>query len=104
MPFTPNQPENPQINYQHIPVRALYQVQQFIDHLRQDELTINANVYLYQGNKDPVVDPASIETLDKLIVAKQKAVITLNSDIHGVIYKNVDDAQQKICASILESV
>jgi len=104
MPFTPNQPENPQINYQHIPLRALYQLQLFIDHLREDKLTINANVYLYQGDNDPVVDPSSLQTLDKLIVAENKAVITLNSDTHSVIYRNIDDAQQKICASILESV
>ena len=103
MPFTPNQPENPQVNYQHIPLRALYQLQRFIDHLREDELTINANVYLYQGDNDPVVDPSSLETLDKLIIAKHKTVITLNSDIHGVIYHNIDDAQQKLCSSILES-
>ena len=32
MPFTPNLPENPEVNYQHIPIRALYQLQQFIDH------------------------------------------------------------------------
>ena len=104
MPFTPNQPENPDINYQHIPVRALYQLQCFIDHLRDDKLTINANVYLYQGDRDPVVDPSSLEALDNLIVAEHKTSITLASDTHGVIYRNIDEAQQKICASIAESV
>ena len=104
MPFTPNQPENPQVNYQHIPVRALYQLQRFIDQLRKDVLTISAGVHLYQGDNDPVVDPSSLKTLDKLIVAEDKTIITLNSDIHGVIHYNVDDAQQKICTSILESV
>jgi esterase/lipase len=59
LPFTANQPENPEVNYQHIPVRALYQLQRFIDHLRDDTLTINADVYLYQGDRDPVVDPSS---------------------------------------------
>ncbi len=104
MPFTPNEAENPKINYQHIPVRALYQLQQFIDHLRENSLTINADVHLYQGDKDPVVDPSSVDTLDKLIAAEKKSVIMLKSDIHGVIYRNVDKVQQKICASIVESV
>jgi esterase/lipase len=104
MPFTPNEPENPEINYQHIPVRALYQLQQFIDHLRKDSLTINADVHLYQSDKDPVVDSSSVDTLDKLIAAEQKSVIMLKSDKHGVIYRNVDKVQQKICASIVESV
>lgn len=101
VPFTPNQPENPEVNYQHIPVRALYQLQQFIDHLTSNSLTIAADVYLYQGGKDPVVAPTSAETLDKLIIAENKTRITLDSDIHGVVYRNIDQVQEKICASIL---
>jgi esterase/lipase len=104
VPFTPNKPENPQVNYQHIPIRALYQLQRLIDHISKDKLNIDADVYLYQGDRDPVVDPDSLETLDKLIVAENKKVISLDSDLHGVIYRNIDEVQQKICASILESV
>jgi esterase/lipase len=101
VPFTPNEPENPEVNYQHIPVRALYQLQQLIDHLTSDSFTINADVHLYQGDRDPVVDPASIHTLDKLINAENKSLVTLNSDTHGVIYRNIDQVQQKICSTIL---
>ena len=104
VPFTPNEPENPEVNYQHIPVRALYQLQRFIDQLRANTLAINADVYLYQGDHDPVVDPSSLQTLQRLIVADRKFAITLDSDTHGVIYRNIDEVQQKICASILESV
>ena len=50
------------------------------------------------------LDPESLEALDKLIVAEHKTVITLDSDIHGIIYRNVDGVQEKICASVLESV
>ena len=104
MPFTPNEPENPEVNYQHIPLRALYQLQRFIDHLREVKLKIDANVYLYQGDNDPVVDPASIDELDRIVLAEHKTLITLASDRHGVIYRNIDEVQQKICASIAESV
>jgi esterase/lipase len=104
MPFTPNEPENPEVNYQHIPVRALYQLQRFIDHLRENKLEISADVVLYQGDRDPVVDPSSLAELDRIVLAEHKTVVTLNSDIHGVIYRNVDKVQEKICASIAESV
>jgi esterase/lipase len=104
VPFTPNEPENPAVNYQHIPLRALYQLQRFIDHIREDTLTINANVFIYQGDRDPVVDPESLDAIDKLIVAEHKSVIFLKSEIHGVVYRNIDGVQEKICASILESV
>ena len=101
VPFRPNEPENPDLNYQHIPVRALYQLQQLINHLSEDTLTITADVHLYQGNRDPVVDPASVKTLEELIKSQNKQVTMLESDIHGVVYRNVDDVQQKICASLL---
>ena len=101
VPFTPNQPENPAINYQHIPLRALYQLQQLIDHLCKDKLKINANVHLFQGDRDPVVNPASVDTLADVIEAEAKNVEMLDSDVHGVVYRNTDEVQQKICAYIL---
>ena len=101
VPFTPNDPENPEINYQHIPFRALYQVQRLISHLTSDSITINADVHLYQGARDPVVDPESVRTLDKRINAENKTLTMLDSDIHGVIYHDIDEAQQRICATIL---
>ena len=101
VPFRPNQPENPHINYQHIPIRALYQLQQFIDKIREDKLKINANVHLYQGDRDPVVEPSSIRTLQKIITAEQLSVTMLESDRHGVVYGDIDDVQQKICATLL---
>ena len=104
VPFTPNEPENPQVNYQHIPIRALHQLQLFIDHLRDDSLMINADVYLYQGDQDPVVDPSSLQALENLIVSEHKISTTLESDTHGVVYRNIDEVQQKICSSIVESV
>ena len=104
MPFRPNQPENPELNYQHIPVRALYQLQQFIDHFTENTVNINADVFLFQSDKDPVVDPKSIDTLDNLISATNKTVTILKSDRHGVIYNNIDQVQQKICACLELSV
>ena len=101
VPFRPNEPENPEVNYQHIPVRALYQLQQFIDHLTDDSITISADVHLFQGDEDPVVDPESANTLDRLIKADNKTLTLLKSDIHGVVYRDIDDVQRKICASLL---
>ena len=93
VPFTPNEPENPELNYQHIPIRALYQLQQFIDNFTKDSVNINADVHFYQSNRDPVVDPDSVKTLEKLVVAENKTTTVLDSDIHGVIYRNIDDVQ-----------
>ncbi|MEM7563639.1 MAG: alpha/beta fold hydrolase [Pseudomonadota bacterium] len=100
IPFRPNETENPDVNYQHIPIRALYQLQKFINHIEDNGLTIAANVNLYQGDEDPVVDPESVHKLEKLIQADNISLTLLKSDRHGVVYRNIDEVQQKICASI----
>ncbi len=101
VPFTPNQPENPEVNYQHIPIRALYQLQKLIDNLTKDVVKINADVYLFQADRDPVVDPSSVATLESRIEATTKKVIMLSSKLHGVVYRDIDDSQRKICSNLL---
>ena len=100
VPFRPNKPEHPEVNYQHIPIRALYQLQQMIEYIETNPILIGAKVYLYQSNQDPVVDPVSIEKLKKIVEASDKTVITIEADRHGVVYENLDNIQQKICATI----
>jgi esterase/lipase len=100
VPFRPNEPENPEVNYQHIPIRALYQLQQLIDHLTEDRLVIDANVHLFQGDKDPVVEPSSVDTLSQLIQAPNQNLTLVRSDLHGIVYRNIDAIQEKICAAL----
>jgi esterase/lipase len=100
VPFRPNEPEHPEVNYQHIPIRALYQLQLMVEHIKTNPLNIDAEVYLYQSNQDPTVDPASVEKLNQIVTATDKSVITIDADRHGVVYENLDDIQQKICATI----
>ncbi len=100
VPFRPNTPEHPEVNYQHIPIRALYQLQLLVEHIKTHPVHIDAEVYLYQSNQDPVVDPVSVEKLNQIITARDKSVVTIEADRHGVVYENLDDIQQKICATI----
>ncbi len=104
VPFRPNQPEHPSVNYQHIPIRALYQLQQLIENIMAKPLSINAKVALYQSNQDPVVDPSSIERLFNQIHSKHKNKYMIASDRHGVIYENLDKIQEKICANLHDLV
>lgn len=100
MPFRPNQPEHPEVNYQHIPIRALYQLQQLVEHVMSQPLPINARVYLYQSDQDPVVEPSSVEKLYTHIQTEDKNKIIIQADRHGIVYENLGGIQQKICASI----
>ncbi len=100
IPFRPNKPEHPEVNYQHIPVRALYQLQLLIEHIMSSPLVINAAVRLYQSDQDPVVVPTSADKLYQQITADDKIKIQIAASQHGIIFENLDQIQQKICASI----
>lgn len=102
MPFRPNQPEHPEVNYQHIPVRALYQLQLLVEHIMANPLKINARVELYQSDQDPVVDPSSVDKLYNQVQAEIRNKYLIHADRHGVMYENLDQIQQKICANIMQ--
>jgi esterase/lipase len=96
IPFQPNDTEHPEVNYQHIPVRALYQLQQLINQFMNEPLKINAKLHLFQSINDPVVEPSSVESLYQHIEAKDKSITMIEADRHGIVYENIDDVQQKI--------
>jgi esterase/lipase len=96
IPFRPNDTEHPDINYQHIPVRALYQLQQFIDHLMNKPLKINARVHLFQPDNDPVVESSSVDKLYQHIEAEIKTITIVEADRHGILLENLGQIQQKI--------
>ena len=96
MPFQANDTEHPEVNYQHIPVRALYQLQQLVNQLMSEPLKIKAELHLFQSNHDPVVEPSSVESLYQHIEAKEKSITMIEADVHGIVYENINDVQQKI--------
>lgn len=96
IPFQANDPEHPEVNYQHIPIRALYQLQQLVDQLMSKPLVINAEIHLFQSKNDPVVEPSSVNSLFQHIVAKNKTINMVEADRHGIVYENIDEIQQKI--------
>jgi esterase/lipase len=100
VPFRPNDPEHPEVNYQHVPIRGLYQLQLLVEHVLKNRLRIDADVFLYQADADPVVEPGSVEKLYQHIDADNKTVIMIEADRHGLLYENLQNIQQKICATI----
>ena len=96
IPFQPNDPEHPEVNYQHIPVRALYQLQLLVNQLMDEPLVINAKIHLFQSKNDPVVEPSSVDSLYQHIAAKDKIINMVEANRHGIVYENIDGIQQKI--------
>ena len=101
MPFRPNDTEHPDINYLHIPIRALYQLQKFIEHILSHPTKIDSHVLLFQSDKDPVVKTDSVNQLFKHIESAQKQIFMIDSNQHGIVFDNIDQTQQKIIDAVL---
>jgi len=102
IPFRPNEAENPHINYAHIPIRALYQLQKMIDHFLSHAASIACPVILFQADEDPVVDPASAQKLLQHIQAEDKKIIMIHSQQHGILYADIDNTQQKVIDAVMQ--
>ena len=96
IPFRPNQTEHPDVNYAHIPIRALYQLQKLIQHFFTQPANIGCPVTLFQSDRDPVVEPGSVKRLYEHIESPWKRIEMIHSDRHGIVYENIDNTQQKI--------
>lgn len=103
VPFRPNITEHPQINYLHVPIRALYQLQKLIAQIVEYPLQIACPLHLFQGDHDPVVEPISVQLLFDHVECEYKQLHMIHSSRHGIVYEDIDHTQQKIIA-VVQSV
>ena len=96
IPFRPNDAEHPEVNYAHIPIRALYQLQKLIENLFDHPAPVSCPVKLMQSDKDPVVEPESVNKLYQHIETPEKQIDIIDSQRHGILYEDIDNTQQKI--------
>ena len=96
IPFRPNDTEHPDINYAHIPIRALFQLQKMIEYFFANPMVIDRPVALFQADADPVVEPRSVERLYQHIDSGAKRILMIDADRHGILYEDLDDTQRKV--------
>jgi esterase/lipase len=101
MPFRPNEAEHPEVNYAHIPIRSLYQLQKMIEHMLKHKAVIHCPVTIMQSDADPVVAPQSADKLHRHIEASDKQIIMIHSNRHGILYEDIDNTQQKVIDTVL---
>ncbi len=102
IPFRPNDTEHPEVNYAHIPIRALYQLQKLIKQFIENPAPISCPVTLFQSDQDPVVIPESVDKLYQHIESTHKQIEIIKSQRHGILYEDIDNTQQKIIDAILK--
>lgn len=96
IPFRPNDTEHPDINYVHIPIRALYQLQKMIEHFFSRPALLPCPVFLFQSDQDPVVMPRSAERLYAHLESPDKQIVMVSAERHGILFEDLDATQMKV--------
>lgn len=89
MAFRPNPSENPHINYQHMPIRALYELRRVVESLQPRLPLVRCPTLIVQGDDDPVVDPASASMLHDALTGAARQRVLVPSRRHGILYGDV---------------
>ena len=99
-PFLLQSPEHPDVNYRHIPVRALYELRRLIIETEDCLCNVQCPVIVIQGDKDPVVDPKSAEIIFDQLGSSSKELLMIESERHGILMENTGQTQEKVSAFI----
>ncbi len=87
--FVENNPENPDINYNQIPVKGLRQLEELMEKCRKGLPDILSPVLLMHGRNDPGVSVKSMSKYSDRIGSPEKELVLLDSDHHVVVRREI---------------
>ncbi len=96
MLFHRSHPEHPEINYVHMPIRALYELGLLIGDLEDHLGRVVCPVLLVQSTEDPTVDPKSAELIRDGLGSLRKELVVIPSDRHGILFEDVGGTQARV--------
>ncbi|WP_417793193.1 alpha/beta fold hydrolase [Terasakiella pusilla] len=96
LPYIVNESEHPDINYKHIPVRALQELRLLVADMEDNLQRINAPSLLIQGDKETVVKPDSAGLIRDQMVGTTPRVIMVPSTRHGIITEDIAGTRQHV--------
>lgn len=97
IPFYDNNPENKDINYRTMPVKAVNELRGVMSMLKRTLKQITLPVTIIQGDNDKVVKASSAEIIYKgLTNCPDRTLHWVKSNEHALIYKNVGDTYKHL--------
>ena len=96
MPFRRNEPEHPEIDYRHIPVRGLFELSRLVDDMKRRLADIACPVAVIQATDDPIIDPASAEAILDKIASRETALHMIPSARHGILRDDIGGTQDLV--------
>jgi esterase/lipase len=95
-PFRVNRSQQPDVNYRHIPIRALNELRHAIDHLEGCLPEVRCPVLVLQGTGDNVVTANSAERLQKRLGSQRKHMHMVQADRHHILSEDVAETRALI--------
>jgi esterase/lipase len=100
MSFRPNEPEHPDINYRHIPVRALFELRRLIDKVAANLAEVTCPLTVLQSTDDHVVDPKSAQLVFDKVASERKTLHWIETERHGIFNEDIGGTWDKILSFI----
>ena len=85
MEFIANEPENPHINYLRNPVSGVNELEKLMNLVEERLKYIKDPTLIIQGSHDPVVNPKSGHEIYEKLGARQKQLVLIDADHHGIL-------------------
>ena len=89
LPFRPNEPEHPHINYRNIPLSALFELTRVVAELKVVLPAVRCPVCVIQGDADPVVAPESAGLIVEALGASNKTLHWVPANRHSILYEDI---------------
>jgi esterase/lipase len=96
MPFRRNDPEHPDINYRHMPLRGLHELTRMVGHVRDCLPDVRCPALILQATEDHVVDPRSAQHVYEHIGSRDKTLHWIASRRHGIVHGDIGDTHARI--------
>ncbi|RME35145.1 MAG: alpha/beta fold hydrolase [Gammaproteobacteria bacterium] len=102
MPFRMIDPQHPDINYRHVPLRALHELRRLVSEMRHRLPEVRCPVLILQGDEDSVVDPRGAAIIERHLGSAEKRLVMLPSQRHGILYEDIGGCHQRIIDYLAE--
>ncbi len=96
MPFRHHESEFPDVNYQHMPVRGLYELTRMVEALEEHLPEVRCPLLAMQASEDPVVVPGSAKEIAARAGSQIKRVEIIPWQHHGIIQGDVGQTRALI--------
>lgn len=89
-------PENPEINYRHMPLSAIHELNHLAAEVEKMLEKVTVPALVLQADNDPTVEPESGRIIHDKLKSAVKRLVIVRSELHGIVYRNIGGCHETI--------